>query len=294
MQESKLKPPSVVAAPGERHAPFPLTDFQQAYWVGRRQDIELGGVTTHYYCEIDCQGSEAEPHRGFYFHMQEGAQSVLIGVKVINGWSNSGGGAICTDVSSPTITNCIFSNNTGPEAGGGMHVHDQSDPTVSGCIFSGNTTGASGGGIYISESSPAITDCTIIDNTASKAGGVAIYNSSPTLANCTISGNSPDGIDCAESGPTLQSSIVAFNLVGEGIVCAGNCDIVLNCSDVYGNPGGDLTECIRDQFGTRGNFSRDPLFCSPQTGDFHLQPASPCIPESTGCGLIGAWPVGCR
>ena len=35
-----------------RHQPFPLTDIQQAYWVGREATIELGGVGAHGYGEL--------------------------------------------------------------------------------------------------------------------------------------------------------------------------------------------------------------------------------------------------
>ncbi|MCU0680702.1 MAG: amino acid adenylation domain-containing protein [Polyangiaceae bacterium] len=35
--------------PARRHEPFPLTDMQQAYWVGR----DMGGVATHSYYEIE-------------------------------------------------------------------------------------------------------------------------------------------------------------------------------------------------------------------------------------------------
>lgn len=33
--------------------PFPLTELQQAYWAGRREDIALGAVAIHFYYEID-------------------------------------------------------------------------------------------------------------------------------------------------------------------------------------------------------------------------------------------------
>ncbi|MGW7820229.1 amino acid adenylation domain-containing protein [Streptomyces puniciscabiei] len=36
-----------------RHEPFPLTDIQQAYWVGRTPGVELGGNSTHCYLEFD-------------------------------------------------------------------------------------------------------------------------------------------------------------------------------------------------------------------------------------------------
>ncbi|ORC58448.1 non-ribosomal peptide synthetase, partial [Pseudomonas floridensis] len=35
-----------------RHAPFPLTDIQQAYWFGRESTVSLGGVSAHGYEEL--------------------------------------------------------------------------------------------------------------------------------------------------------------------------------------------------------------------------------------------------
>ncbi len=45
--------PELVPDFENRHQPFPLTDIQQAYWVGRSGDFELGNVATHLYFEIE-------------------------------------------------------------------------------------------------------------------------------------------------------------------------------------------------------------------------------------------------
>ncbi|WP_250126451.1 non-ribosomal peptide synthetase [Chroococcidiopsis sp. CCMEE 29] len=45
--------PQIIPRPDERYNPFPLTDIQQAYWIGRRGDFELSNVSTHAYTEID-------------------------------------------------------------------------------------------------------------------------------------------------------------------------------------------------------------------------------------------------
>ncbi|WP_168222430.1 non-ribosomal peptide synthetase [Micromonospora sp. HM134] len=44
--------PPLVADPAGRHEPFPLTDIQEAYWVGRGSTLELGGVGAHGYSEL--------------------------------------------------------------------------------------------------------------------------------------------------------------------------------------------------------------------------------------------------
>ncbi|MFG3252543.1 amino acid adenylation domain-containing protein [Streptomyces sp. NPDC048172] len=46
-------PTALVPRPEERHEPFPLTDIQQAYWVGRTPSVELGGNAAHGYVEFD-------------------------------------------------------------------------------------------------------------------------------------------------------------------------------------------------------------------------------------------------
>ncbi|WP_379139885.1 amino acid adenylation domain-containing protein [Paenibacillus sp. sgz500992] len=45
--------PEVQIALAERYDPFPLTDVQKAYWIGRSEGLELGNVSTHMYFEND-------------------------------------------------------------------------------------------------------------------------------------------------------------------------------------------------------------------------------------------------
>ncbi|MGZ3240266.1 MAG: non-ribosomal peptide synthetase [Burkholderiaceae bacterium] len=40
------------------HEPFPLTDLQHAYWLGRDSNLEMGSVATHLYVEFDCRDVE--------------------------------------------------------------------------------------------------------------------------------------------------------------------------------------------------------------------------------------------
>ncbi|MDV3347346.1 amino acid adenylation domain-containing protein [Leptothoe sp. LEGE 181152] len=43
----------ITVDPSQRYQPFPLTDVQQAYWIGRNSAFELGNVSTHGYLEVD-------------------------------------------------------------------------------------------------------------------------------------------------------------------------------------------------------------------------------------------------
>ncbi len=48
--------PRLVPDPASMHLPFPLTDVQEAYWIGRSGALELGSVATHIYFEVDLRG----------------------------------------------------------------------------------------------------------------------------------------------------------------------------------------------------------------------------------------------
>jgi len=45
--------PTIVADPANKGVPFPLTDIQQAYWIGRDSTFEGGNVATYGYIETD-------------------------------------------------------------------------------------------------------------------------------------------------------------------------------------------------------------------------------------------------
>jgi hypothetical protein len=52
-KSSAVQLPQIVPAPEDKYKPFPLTDIQQAYWIGRTGFLELGNVSTHRYTEIE-------------------------------------------------------------------------------------------------------------------------------------------------------------------------------------------------------------------------------------------------
>lgn len=53
--KSEMELPVVVAEPERQYEPFPLTDVQYAYWLGRSGVYDLGNVSTHCYFELDAE-----------------------------------------------------------------------------------------------------------------------------------------------------------------------------------------------------------------------------------------------
>jgi len=107
------------------------------------------------------------------------------------------GGGIYNSVANPVITQCAFLNNTAEQLGGGGIGNIFSNPVITNCTFSGNkaATYAYGGGIYNNSSNPVITNCFIWNNTSEQQSGGGMYNisSAPTLDNCIFSENHADG-----------------------------------------------------------------------------------------------------
>lgn len=61
--------PPLIPDPDSRHVPFPLTDMQHAYWVGRLGVMELGNVANHGYYEIESEGLDLERLNGALHHL---------------------------------------------------------------------------------------------------------------------------------------------------------------------------------------------------------------------------------
>jgi len=203
-------------------------------------------------CIIDCEGSEADLHRGFYFHSGEIEDSVVQGFTIQNGYITSsaaapyyGGGIYCR-YSSPTITSNTITNNEAGRYGGGIFCWSSS-PKITNNTISGNTANTLGGGISCyNSSSPTITKNTIFGNMVTDDGGgiSCHHNSSPTIANNTIFGNtatSGGGIRCYYySSPTITDNVITRNTVthhGGGIYQEYSSPTIFN-NTILGNMAG--------------------------------------------------------
>jgi hypothetical protein len=202
-------------------------------------------------CIINCQGSKSEPHRGFRFSSYETSKSIVDGFMILNGYSPTErvrgydyevGGAIFCHWSSPTIRNCIISNNDADYWGGGGIYCTYSSLIISNTIFEDNS-GHHGGGILCDYSNILIDGCIFNGNRAYSGGGIFIrYNSSGTIVNSAITGNNRTGINCFESKLTFDGCVIANNRGGGGggvwasksDVNFRNCLIAENYSTHYG------------------------------------------------------------
>jgi predicted outer membrane repeat protein len=232
------------------------------------------------------------------------------------------GGAIASEISSPTITNCVFSNNetdywnggaicigggSGMTAGGGSPVTPRGAPpvttnstlvTVTNTIFSENIAAEGGGGISCWQGSLEVANCTFYGNSTPWFAGGALdcAGSSHTITNCTFYGDYNIPVLCSRP-IRLENTIIAVSGSGQAVYCYYGGSATLVCCNLYGNAGGDWVGCIADQYGIDGNFSACPSFCNADMADFRLCDQSPCLPgnhpDGYECGLIGAWEQGC-
>lgn len=187
------------------------------------------------YCIIDCPGGKPlkRPSCGFIFTEREDANSILDGFTITNGYNGSGSGfgrcgAIRCLKSSPTITNCIITDNSGT-SGGAIFCEYYSSPTITKCYIIDNKGGRGGGGICCTAwSSPTIADCTICCNSAKRGGGIYCgVSSSPNIINCNVSANyaneSGGGLHCnTQSSPIITNCIISCNFAqesGGGLYC---------------------------------------------------------------------------
>jgi len=263
--------------------------------------------------------------RGGGVCMEKSSAQILDCTVTNNRVDTNGGGIYCREATA-RIAGCAVSNNVAAQYGGGIAVQTGSNLDIVDCTVTGNlASGASGGGIYIIAARVRIDSCTVACNTgtfgagvfngtgaicsikhsevssnSARTGGGGVYSGMDlTMEDCTITGNSAPGYGAGIESfygdkNSITRSIIAFNLVKEGIY-TGSSTQVISCSDVFGNAGGNYGGTTADQTGKNNNISVDPSFCDAGAGDFHLYDTSPCAPAASPCGLlIGAREVNCR
>ena len=222
-------------------------------------------------CVIDCEGDG----RGFYFHNDEGNDSIVDGLTIANGYSDYGGGVYCEDDSSPTLRKCTFQGNTAFE-GGGILIDWPSGATLTNCVFSGNTADYDGGALTSVGENVSVTNCVFSGNTANEEygfGGAMAVSGNFTVANCTFCGNTAsqgldiDAYDYHGDPVTIENCILWGSIYDWNDVC--------NVS----------YSCVRGGFPGTGNICRNPRFIDadgpddiPGTLDDNLrvQANSPC------------------
>ena len=114
--------------------------------------------------------------------------------------------------------------------------------------------------------------------------------------NVTISDNQGGGIFCeADANPIITNSIIWNNSSYEiGFLSNSTSAITVSYSDVAGGSNGIVQNNgnITINWG-EGNIDADPLFCEPDSGNYHLGGNSPCAGTGLDGANMGSFGVGC-
>jgi len=181
--------------------------------------------------------------------------STLNGFTITKGSAGNGGGILCGISSSPTIKNCIITDNQASNAGGGIHCASSSAPLITNSIIQYNrlTTvkdnQSNGGGIHATTfSTPTISNCIIKNNTSNWGGGGLALNTAfkPKIVNSIFSNNTAAVIGGGISFQSTDPEII-------------NCAFTSNTADVNGgaisfqNSAPIITNCTFTNNSTPGN-----------------------------------------
>lgn len=135
-----------------------------------------GGGLRFLKCEVDITGTS--------FHHNNGQSAV--------------GGAVSLDSCAVSIDRCKFEYNYGIN-GAGLYLIRSNDweCSITNSLFANNTSGHFGGGLAISDSSPFVSNLTVVNNHSIgvNCGGIFFYQqSAPVVMNCIVYGNSNNSL----------------------------------------------------------------------------------------------------
>ncbi len=203
-------------------------------------------------CIIDCQGSEAENHRGVHFKVGD-VNTVFSGFTIENGYISKesrpelypyGGGVFCLG-GSPTIKNCIITQNYSRHEGGGLWCNGDNTIVIN-CIIKNNTVEYGiGAGIHLVDGLQKIVGCLIANNIG--GGGLSIHDHcEANVTHCTIVANQAryqgGGVQFA---PGSGSKCVITNTIVWGNTATGGGDQI---GGGLGRGGGRSTHNVSFQY----------------------------------------------
>jgi len=201
-----------------------------------------------------------------------------------SGW-DSGAVRVGGAATIATFTECEFRDNYAVQGGAAIQVQFGASLVMYDCTIRDNATETIGGGLTIWQSFVELRRCLFLHNRGSGAGAVHLEQGTAEIASCTFHDNitydngtiTLDG----DSYLNLKDTILSQDRAGYGLaVLYGDCDH--ECNDYYGNASGAIYgEAVHP-----GELQADPQFAAPGSGDFRLQPTSPCLPANNDCGAL--------
>ena len=199
---------------------------------------------------IMCNGTEDNPHRGFYFHSGEWHNTEVRGFTISNCFSLDNGGAVKCVNASPLFENCVIERSHSDCYVGGGFYFENSQAKIINCIVRFNH-GQTGGGLYCKRSTLTVEKTLFLENLAyfysryHSGGGICGLQSDITVNECVFLGNvasSGAGISVTDSCVRILNSVIRNNQAKTeysawgGGIAAVNCEYIeiANC-EITGN-----------------------------------------------------------
>lgn len=118
--------------------------------------------------------------------------------------------------------------------------------------------------------------------------GIHLHSGYAYITNNTIVNNGWSGVMVHGANPTIKNNVVFES--GYGInVNAGTASPHISYNNVYGNSRDYWDQSAKTAYTpspATGNISADPLFVDAASGDYHLQPGSPCIDAGDNSAIL--------
>lgn len=175
------------------------------------------------------------------------------------------GGALSLDSCSVNIDRCRFEHNVGVNGGGLYLIRCYDSPcSITNSLFANNISMHFGGGLAISDSSPLISNLTVVGNHSHgvNCGGIFFYqHSNPEIWNCIVYGNTNE--------TPLEKPVQIWSWTYDEYAPEfHNCLIQYGLENISNNEVITVYDACLDS---------DPQFASYENKDYHLGADSPCI-----------------